>query len=917
MGRGSSRQGPGHTGSSPIPARHSSGDRPVLVWAVVVAALTVCGSIGVPLLGLRVFHGTDLLQAFPPWSRHGASVQPTNELISDTVDNEVPTHLEYRRRVFRGDLPLWNPYPSGGRPLGSVPDVGSASPLHLPYLLAPASYAPGLVKLLEMAAATGFTFLFLRRVGLDRTPSVAAGVIYAFSGFQVVWTNWPQPRVGAWIPMLFWAVERTLHEGTTRNAALIATASAFLLLEGFPSVAGYALLAATAYALVRGLALRRRTRSSGSGPTALIAIGLLLGVGLAAFQILPFADRLGSLDLSYRLQTPDSHLPLDALSTLVIPDAFGSPVRDNYFGGLNYIEIQSFIGVTAVALAVFGLTRRPGPLPPGLLAFSWAGLGLTIVLIYVGGMPLGLLQETWLFEMNPVGRLRSVMGLFLAVLAAAGFQALWERGSWTGRSRVIGSVTIVVLVAAALLRAVTAAGPFGREGDVLRSSAVPIAALILVVGVLAVGDRWRLVGRPVALWALPALIAVEALAFAVPFWPRVPDDRFYPWTPAHRFLRSHLGGDRLASGADVLLPGSTTVYGLRSLTSNTFQLPAWQELTEVADPRAYQGRPVFPVLHPTRDVATSPALDRLAVRYFAVPHGTPIFGRRTVLPVLQNATEVLRGGHGLKDAIVTGSVRGVALDVIIDLGGPSCRLTARVTLPTGTIVATGSRTLPSRQGPARVVIPLVEPSDFRPEGRLRVSVRLHGEDCAIRTARETGREWPLEVVVAEEDGLRLAFAKGVIVYERTGALPRVRWAGFARVVSDPTERLRALGDGVPPDVVILSVPSPSGDGSGAEVEVVRDSGDEIAVSIDALGAGYLVVADALQDGWKAEVDGTPVPLIPADHALVAVPVPAGEHRILLRYDPPTLFPGLAISAVSILVLIALVAGARSAKRGEP
>jgi hypothetical protein len=220
--------------------------------------------------------------------------------------------------------------------------------------------------------------------------------------------------------MLFWAVERTLQEGTTRNAALIAAASAFLLLEGFPSVAGYALLSASAYALVRGLALRRRTRSSGSGPMALIAIGLLLGVGLAAFQLLPFADRLGSLDLSYRLQTPDSHLPLDALSTLVIPDAFGSPVRDNYFGGLNYIEIQSFIGVTAVALALFGLTRRPGRLPPGLLAFSWAGLGLTIVLIYVGGLPLGLLQETWLFEMNPVGRLRSVMGLFLTVLAAVG-----------------------------------------------------------------------------------------------------------------------------------------------------------------------------------------------------------------------------------------------------------------------------------------------------------------------------------------------------------------------------------------------------------------------------------------------------------------------------------------------------------------
>ena len=38
-----------------------------------------------------------------------------------------------------------------------------------------------------------------------------------------------------------------------------------------------------------------------------------------------------------------------------------------------------------------------------------------------------------------------------------------------------------------------------------------------------------------------------------------------------------------------------------------------------------------------------------------------------------------------------------------------------------------------------------------------------------------------------------------------------------------------------------------------------------------------VIADALRPGWRATVDGRPATLSPADHGLVAVPVPAGTR----------------------------------------
>jgi uncharacterized membrane protein YfhO len=46
------------------------------------------------------------------------------------------------------------------------------------------------------------------------------------------------------------------------------------------------------------------------------------------------------------------------------------------------------------------------------------------------------------------------------------------------------------------------------------------------------------------------------------------------------------------------------------------------------------------------------------------------------------------------------------------------------------------------------------------------------------------------------------------------------------------------------------------------------------------------VADALQAGWVATVDGAPAELVAADHGIVAVAVGAGTHHVELRYAAP-------------------------------
>jgi uncharacterized membrane protein YfhO len=121
---------------------------------------------------------------------------------------------------------------------------------------------------------------------------------------------------------------------------------------------------------------------------------------------------------------------------------------------------------------------------------------------------------------------------------------------------------------------------------------------------------------------------------------------------------------------------------------------------------------------------------------------------------------------------------------------------------------------------------------------------------------------------------------------------------------DPESRVTALGAGtLPPDEVVLDRPPPTKPaGQPATITVTEDGTDNLAARIEASGAGYLVIADALQHGWTATLNGKPTPLLPADHGLAAIAVPAGTHTVRLEYQMPLHNAGAWISAAALMAL---------------
>ena len=78
--------------------------------------------------------------------------------------------------------------------------------------------------------------------------------------------------------------------------------------------------------------------------------------------------------------------------------------------------------------------------------------------------------------------------------------------------------------------------------------------------------------------------------------------------------------------------------------------------------------------------------------------------------------------------------------------------------------------------------------------------------------------------------------------------------------------------------------------------------DEMSFSVSTDAPGLMMLSEIYDTGWRAFVDGEEVEVYVADHALRAVPVPAGEHTVELRYDPLSLRAGLAISGLTGLAV---------------
>ncbi|MDK3256142.1 YfhO family protein [Blastococcus capsensis] len=898
---------------------------------VLTAVVFVAVTLGTSLIGRTSFYGGGLLLNNAPWSAdHFEPVLPENIYVGDTVDVVIPSRAEMVERVRAGDLPGWSSLQGGGSELGSVPNFGLLAPTAVAWWVLPTDLAPGWERLTVLVVAAAGTAMFLRRVGLGRHASWLAGMVYASSGFMVAWTNWPHAAVAAMLPWLFWAVERSLQLRTLRSVVPVALAVAALLLGGFPAVTGWGFYVAGGYAVLRVLLHRRSETSWGPALAQLgrLSLGLVLGIGLAAFQLVVFLGQFLDLDTSYREGGFTHLLPARMALTILFPHTWGIN-GGPYFSETNPIESNAYFGAAAAVLCVLAVTARLGPhVVRGVRGYFASVAAVSFLLVYVQVPPFtDVIGRLPVFSNNPIGRLVAIMLLAGAVLAGFGAEALLRPHplNQERRRRLVITTSVSGFGLVVLLLAIWIRRETGPWRDVPPLAAVPIeswlvVAMVCVAAVTAlvlVGQWWpRLAAAGFVI--VPALVAAQGLVAAAPAWAQVEADRFYPVTDMHGDVLDRVGHDRVLTSGVTMGGGATAYYGIRIVNGHVFFPEPFSDLIDRIDPT---GR-LSPTYWGPRSglnlpLWQSPGLDRMAVRYVVADADTPIPGRDDPIRSGEVAAPLLR--QPVEIPLPPGGIRGVTLE-FPDGAAPASTgyLIAEVLNDEGDSLARSERlVLLPRPSPA-ISVPIAG-EDLGGRGPLSLRLTWQGLDAA--PAMDAAGVPAVTVIRPEDDGLRLVSDADGAVWERTTGLPRIRWASAMEVIADADARADAVAwETIAPDTVVLSSTGEEVAGRPAQLDVVEDSGDTVAVTVDAQGAGYLVLADSIQNDWSVTVDGREATIVAADHAFGAVHVAAGRHEVVFTYTPRGQSIGFGVSIASLVALLALALPTghlgRGSRRGD-
>jgi hypothetical protein len=149
-----------------------------------------------------------------------------------------------------------------------------------------------------------------------------------------------------------------------------------------------------------------------------------------------------------------------------------------------------------------------------------------------------------------------------------------------------------------------------------------------------------------------------------------------------------------------------------------------------------------------------------------------------------------------------------------------------------------------------------------------------------------------------------------------GALARANFPGrLVAVGSDAESRALLLtldpaAEALVPARIVVAAQDAKG-----RAEMLAQEAGSYSVHFACASPSVLRVANAWFDGWSATLDGRRLAIFPVDHALTGVLVPAGEGVIRFRYRSTYFVAGAVVSALALLVCVALALAGDRARRG--
>ncbi len=861
--------------------------------------------------------------------------------------------------LLAGRIPLWSPDIFMGVPLLANSQIGVFYPPN--WLVTPLSPPDAInwsIILHLTFAMLGVYALTRRRLSLDALPAFVAGLLFGLGGYltaQVEHIN--QLQALAWLPWIFLAVsgQRSAVKGVLRWLAepgLMAALIALQFLAGHPQTVFITLVGVVLYRAAIAL-----SEVGGTGrwmrlaqDYARLGLALLLTLPLIAPQLIPTLELMG---LSHRGGGLEAQ---GALAFSFNPFLIGRALLPSY-DSLIFTEYVAYPGIIGLGLALIALVALPFRrlLPFVLLAL--VGLGLALGAYNPLNWLITLLPGFSFFRVP--ARWLALFALGLAALSGVGLQALVNRSLTRWRLALLVILIVVIGLAGASFLAERAAeninGPALPTSRTLLGWGAALLGLLLLVG----GVGWLKGQRSAGTRAIPVvltlglvlelLLASSALAYN-------------QTAPADVYSASRFSLRQLQVYAEEQLPAGRTL-SITPLQFDPGDAPALEAryaalgMSELGTRIALVATKMRETLAPNLALVWGlPSIDGFDGGLLPTEHysrfsalllpdgvGRTQDGRlweMLALPECRGACipeqrwlNLTHTRYLITDKTADVVRDGVFYDTSFSLPLlPDQPLTVPLTAPfEATAVDMLYTPLANGDCPLIDIMPVAAPSSaaelVQPDlCWQRLVTPIADDQPALQLTTTTVITLRAITLVDTRTGAfqgvtlppwRRVLSSDIKLYENQAVLPRAFLVYQARIADDEAA-LEQMRDPAfdPAQTVILAAgtaldaPSP---GLQVSPTITAYEPKRVEIAVTSPTPAYLVLTDAWYPGWSATVNDQPVTIERANLMFRAIPVPAGESRIVFRYQPGW-WPGALVVGALGWLLLATIGILRKAAR---
>ena len=206
--------------------------------------------------GLIPFPGDFVVGVYYPWLDYkwgyDVGVPVKNPIMADVPSFIYPMQTYAVETLKKGQLPLWNPLILGGVPLLANFQSAPFSPTNSIYFIFDKVTAWGIQVILQHFLAALFAYFLLRHWKVSKLGSVFGGIVYAFSGYNLIWSQWNGHALTAsFIPLSLFLVDKWLLESRWYWGLSLSVVILMFFISGYPQTIIYMGVAVSILWLVR------------------------------------------------------------------------------------------------------------------------------------------------------------------------------------------------------------------------------------------------------------------------------------------------------------------------------------------------------------------------------------------------------------------------------------------------------------------------------------------------------------------------------------------------------------------------------------------------------------------------------------------------------------------------------------------